>query len=71
MPIKGIPPIKENKFNNYKICGKQGGLPFKDAKRPLKSSGANSALTCENGWLPCDPKGNPEFTYCYPVTGSF
>jgi hypothetical protein len=27
-------------------------------------------LTCQKGYLPCDPKGNPEFTICYPITGS-
>ena len=26
---------------------------------------AGSTLECVDGWLPCDPNGIPDYTYCY------
>jgi hypothetical protein len=52
-----------SKFNGYKLCGKRGGSPFVDSERPISST--NGTLQCNQGYLPCDPKGNPEFTVCY------
>ena len=52
-----------NKLNNYKLCGKRGGTPFVDVERPVNV--VNGTLQCNQGFLPCDPRGNPEYTVCY------
>jgi hypothetical protein len=35
-----------------------------EAVRPLNVTNGN--LVCPENYLPCDPKGNLEFTVCYP-----
>lgn len=52
-----------NVFNQYKLCGQRGGSTFLEAVRPLNVTNGN--LVCKNDYLPCDPKGNIEFTFCY------
>lgn len=56
-----------NKLNGHKICGKRGGVSFLNAVRPISSAPKNGKISCPDGFEPCDPKGNPEFTICRPV----
>jgi hypothetical protein len=44
---------------NY-ICGTKGGLPFKDAQRPLLADGL-----CPGELVPCSEGTTPENTICY------
>jgi hypothetical protein len=63
--IQAWPPMALNKLNGSKLCGKRGGTTFVDAVRPVGK--VNGTLSCPQTFRPCDPNGDPEFTYCYPM----
>jgi hypothetical protein len=41
------PPVRMNRINGHKLCGKRGGLPFFEAVRPIGvNATANNTLIC-------------------------
>ena len=52
-----IPTLYLGVIENYKVCGKRGGEPFKTAIRPV--SNGSDILRCPEGTVPCDDSFKP------------
>ena len=59
--IEAIAPIDQVNPFNRTVCGKRGGLSFKEVVRPDPKT-----LQCPNGTEPCSNGTDAHSTVCYP-----
>jgi len=60
--VPALPPVVQEEFEDMRICGEQGGLPFTKAVRP------NKLGVCPKNHSPCSKATSVQNTICYSNT---